>query len=656
MSLVLGIDTGGTYTDGVVLRRETREVIATAKSLTTREDLALGIAGCLDNLDFSDYDQIDFVTLSTTLATNAIVEGRGCRVGLLLLGFDSVPDLPLSEIRLLPGGHNIRGEAKVPLDETAIRTALESLRGKVEALAISSYLSIRNPEHEIRVLTMAREILDIPAVCAHQLTRSLGVKERTVTAVLNARLIPVIDELIVSVKKVLALKNVKAPILIVKGDGALMAEEQARIKPIETILSGPAASIIGANYLAGQKDALILDMGGTTTDIAVLRNGRPRLGKEGARVGGWLTRVEAAEINTFGLGGDSYVQLNIEGFFQLGPQRVVPISLLVARYPYLMRELSAIHIPRSHTILYSQVTDCFILLDPRDSLLETDLERRIVGLLRKEPHSLFYLADRLGVSVNLLDICSLVDRGILGRSSVTPTDILMVKGLYDQWDKEAAELAVTLLGKRFGMEMREFADYVMEKVVERLCYTVWQSLMDQEGVHFDLDKEPVFEYLARKHIRPKKSDFLDSRITLRIPVIGVGAPVGIWLPLMSKVLGSELILPEFARVANAVGAAAGRVMETVKLLIAPAEGGMGYILYSTWERREFEELDEAVEYGRKFAAEQAFNQAKANGVENPEVTVEYRHVYANSNGIENDIYIETHIQAIGTSRGEWEYE
>ena len=159
MSLVLGIDTGGTYTDGVVLRRETREVIATAKSLTTREDLALGIAGCLDNLDFSDYDQIDFVTLSTTLATNAIVEGRGCRVGLLLLGFDSVPDLPLSEIRLLPGGHNIRGEAKVPLDETAIRTALESLRGKVEALAISSYLSIRNPEHEIRVLTMARKYL-----------------------------------------------------------------------------------------------------------------------------------------------------------------------------------------------------------------------------------------------------------------------------------------------------------------------------------------------------------------------------------------------------------------------------------------------------------------------------------------------------------------
>lgn len=656
MSLVLGIDTGGTYTDGVILRRETQEVIAAAKSLTTREDLALGIAGCLENLDFSDYDQIDFVTLSTTLATNAIVEGRGCRVGLLLIGFDSVPDLPLSEIRLLPGGHNIRGEEKLPLDEPAIRSAFESLKGKVDALAISSYLSIRNPDHELRALALAHEILDVPVVCAHQLTRSLGVKERTVTAVLNARLLPVIDQLIVSVKKVLALKNVKVPILIVKGDGALMAEEQARLKPIETILSGPAASIIGANYLAGQKDALILDMGGTTTDIAVLRNGRPRLGKEGARVGGWLTRVEAAEINTYGLGGDSYVQLNIEGFFQLGPQRVVPISLLALKHPHLMRELAGIHIPRSHTILYSQVTDCFILQDPRDSLLETDLERRIVSLLRNEPHSLFYLAQHLQVSVNLLDICSLVDRGILGRSSVTPTDVLMVKGLYDLWDKDAAELAVTLLGRRFGMEMQEFADYVMEKVVEKLCYTVWQSLMDQEGVHFDLAKEPVFDYLAQKHIHPKKSDFLDSRITLRIPVIGVGAPVGIWLPLMAKVLGSELILPEYAQVANAVGAAAGRVMETVKLLITPAEGGMGYLLYSTWERREFEVLEEAVEYGRKFAAEQAYRQAKANGVEQPEVTVDYRHVYANANQIDNDIYIETHIQAVGTSRGEWEYE
>ncbi len=655
MSLVLGIDTGGTYTDGVILQRETREVIAAAKSLTTREDLALGIADCLDHLDFTDYSQIDFVTLSTTMATNAIVEGRGCRVGLLLIGYEDVPDLPLSEIRFLKGGHNIRGEEKQPLDQSAVRTALESLRGKVEALAISSYLSIRNPDHELKVLAMAQELLGIPAVCGHQLTQSLGLKERTVTAVLNARLIPVIDDLIFSVKKVLAMKSIDVPILIVKGDGALMAETQARIKPIETILSGPAASIIGANYLGGQKDALILDMGGTTTDIAVLRDGRPHLGKEGARVGGWLTRVEAAEINTFGLGGDSYVQLNIHLNFQLGPQRVIPISLLVQQHPYLMKELASIHIERSRTILYAQVTDCFVLQDPRESLLETDLERRIVSLLRKEPHSLFWLADQVDVPVNLLDICSLVDRGILGRSSVTPTDILIVKGLYSQWDKEAAELAVTLLGKRFGMERDEFADYVMDKVVEKLCYTVWQSFMDQEGVHFDLEKDPLFRYLSNKHIHPEKTGLLAARITPQIPIIGVGAPVGVWLPLMSKILGARLILPKHANVANAVGAAAGRVLETVKILIKPAEGGMAFILFSAQERREFETLDEAIQYGREFAAEQALMQAKTNGAEHPEITVEHRNVYANSNQIENDIYIETHIQAVATSAGEWDY-
>ncbi len=216
MSLVLGIDTGGTYTDGVIIERTTKQIIAKAKALTTREDLSIGIVNCINQMDFDNFAEIGVVSLSTTLATNAIVEGRGCEVGLLMIGFSPTQKLPVQEIRTVPGGHTVKGEEKEAMDEALTREAIESFRGKVDAIAISSYLSIRNPVHELTAQALVREILDVPVVCAHHLTRSLGVHERTVTAILNARLIPIIKELLLSVKKVLAEKQIKAAIMVVK--------------------------------------------------------------------------------------------------------------------------------------------------------------------------------------------------------------------------------------------------------------------------------------------------------------------------------------------------------------------------------------------------------------------------------------------------------
>lgn len=654
MSLVLGIDTGGTYTDGVIVDRSTKEIVAKAKALTTRDDLCVGITNCINNMEFDDFSAINIVSLSTTLATNAIVEGRGCEVGLIMIGMDPQKELPVEQVAIVKGGHNVKGKEKEPLDEEEVKKAIENFRGKVDAIAISAYLCVRNPEHEIRVQKMVREILHIPVVCAHHLTRSLGMHERTVTAILNARLMPIIKELMDSVKKVLVEKNVSAPIMIVKGDGSLMGEEQAQDKPIETLLSGPASSIIGATFLANEKDALVLDMGGTTTDIAILKNGIPRIDDEGARVGGWLTRVEAAAINTYGLGGDSYLQLDMEGGFKVGPQRVWPISVMATKYPYLLDELKLIHLPQSYLLLHSQITDCFMILNEKESVNLSDFDLKVIDVLKDGPHSLIYLAGRLGADLNFLNLNRLVNLGVLGRISVTPTDILHASGQYDQWNTEAAKVAVSLLAQRFRKDFDEFISFAKNQIINELCYTCLQSLSNQDGNGFVLKDEPVARYFVMKQLENDDESNLFCKLQPRVPVIGIGAPVRAWLPPMAEKLEARLIIPENSEVANAIGSATGRIMNSVKIQINPGEWANGYVLHSSWEMKNFEVLEEAVAYAKEYAAQKAREIAEQDGAEHVELIVNHKDIYAKANMIENDIYIGSVVEAVATEPPEWE--
>lgn len=653
MSLILGIDTGGTYTDVALIDNHSRQVLAKAKSHTTREDLCLGITDAIRCMGTVDYTKISCVSLSTTLATNAIVEGRGCEVGLLLLGFEQIMQLPVKMSCMLPGGHNTHGREKQPFDAAAVRCALEEMRGQVDALAISSYLSIRNPEHELMTQKLAHEMLGIPAVCAHHLTRSLGIKERTVTAVLNARLIPTISELIQSVKTVLADYQVGAPIMVVRGDGSLMGESQALQTPIETILSGPAASIIGASFLTKEEDAMILDMGGTTVDIAVLKNGVPRLNHEGARVGGWLTRVEAAEINTYGLGGDSYIQMDDARQIHIGPQRVWPFCIMAARYPYLRKELEGISQPRKVRLVYAQICDCYVLLSKRETVVLSGQEQAIVDQLQDGPHSHFVLAKRLGVHPSHLDLSRLINTGLLGRISITPTDILHVLGRYCQWDAQAAHQAVAVFADRLGMPSETFSALVVEKMNERLCYATWQSLLNHDNTSFDITANPLFDYFSKNHLGKISESFLSVRICPTIPIIGIGAPVNEWLPALARALNARLIIPQHTEVANAVGAAAGRIMEVVRILVSPGENGSGFEAYSAYERSVFEHLEEALSYSLAFAKQKAWELAEANGAKQLHVVVQHKEVFAKSSNADNDIFIESQIEAIASERPEW---
>jgi N-methylhydantoinase A/oxoprolinase/acetone carboxylase beta subunit len=245
MGLGLGIDTGGTYTDAAIVDFSNGSVIAKAKALTTRGDLYLGITDSIGKLEGVDLKSISLVSLSSTLATNSVVEGKGYRVGLMIVGGDYKQTIPVDEVAEISGGHNLEGEEAQPLDVKAARDFVTAVKGKVDSFAISSFLSVRNPSHELELKKIVQEECDHPVICGHELSSKLGLYERTITAVLNARLIPIISDLVASVKKVLEDKGIEAPLMIVKGDGSLMGEETARLRPVETILSGPAATEIG---------------------------------------------------------------------------------------------------------------------------------------------------------------------------------------------------------------------------------------------------------------------------------------------------------------------------------------------------------------------------------------------------------------------------
>ena len=660
MSLVLGIDTGGTYTDGVVFDRVKGEVLAKAKSRTTREDLSIGITRVIEAVQFDELDKIEVVSMSTTLATNAIVEGAGCEVGLIILGYkpDGSKEIPATCTCTVPGGHNVKGLEKEPFDEGAVREALESMRGKVDAIAVSGYLSVRNPDHELKVKALVKEVLDIPVVCAHDLTRSLGIHERTVTTVLNAKLMPIIANLMKAVRISLDRKGIKAPIMVVRGDGTLIGEAKAKDKPIETMLSGPAASIIGASFLSNEKDAMVFDMGGTTSDVAVTKNGVPRIDEEGAYVGGFLTRVKAAAISTFGLGGDSYIWMDMERKLHVGPTRVIPISVGVSEHPYLYRELELIDIPYGYLLNYVQVVDCFEIKNLEATNVYSDLEKRVIGALEDGPHNIFEIARRLDTMPNLLNFNRLVTAGVLGRISVTPTDLLHATGEIAIWDSKAAKLAVTLLGKRFNKTFDVFVEEAKDRVIDELGYAAVQSLVNYEGGGFDLKEDAGAWYFFNKQLHADPAAYLTASVNPTIPLIGVGAPIAQWLPPMAERIGCRLIVPPNSEVANAIGSAVGRVMETVKILITPGDNNDGFNLHSAWERRFFQELDDAREYARQFAEDKARELAEENGVKNPEITVTVDDVYATSGDGEGDgdIYIETNVDALATDTPEWEQE
>src|SRR5262249_8335997 len=173
-----------------------------------------------------------------------------------------------------------------PLDEAAVQAAVREFGASVEAFAVAAMFSVRNPGHELRVRECIRAGCGKPVTCSHELSAQLDAPRRALTAALNARLTPPVRHLLESVQAVLKREGIAAPLMIVRGDGTLVKAEVALEYPVETVLSGPAASVVGASFLSGLRDFVVSDMGGTTTDVAVVKDGRPVVRPDGAVIGG----------------------------------------------------------------------------------------------------------------------------------------------------------------------------------------------------------------------------------------------------------------------------------------------------------------------------------------------------------------------------------
>jgi len=605
----LGIDTGGTYTDAVLFDRDSGVLLAKAKVPTIRSNMTWSIRESIKALG-SEVSQANYVALSTTLATNAIVEGQGASVGLIAAAPEINRQLPPAEVRVVSGGHNVNGEPVAELDRQAAKEAALYFKGRVDAIAVSIYFSVRNPEHELQIKEIVGRITELPVVCGHELTSAFGYQERTVTVVLNARLIPIIKSLLVSVRDVLNQMGIDVPLLIVKSDGSLVDQAQALYRPVLTILSGPAASVLGALYLTGLRDGLVADIGGTTTDLALVKNSKPTFNKEGALVGEWRTRVSAANITTIGLGGDSYISWATKDGFDIGPRRVLPLAVCARENPGVIRELQEIWSDRDYRAYRSEPQD-FLYITSIDITPAED-EKSLLAALQKGPKSIRRLSKECQSDPDCLPLERLENCGAIGRIGLTPTDILHATGEICLGNPEASRWGLKIMARRLGWTEAELIRGVQIRIKKMLSWKILDKAIAEELKIDDPQYCRICQELIREALGAGKMEVLNVLLSLKVPLIGVGAPAGIYLPEVSKLLGTKLVVPQHAEVANAVGAVMGSVVESAELSIRQTSDGH-YILFSPWERRIFKNQEEGLAYARELGARKVKEQAEKNG-------------------------------------------
>ncbi len=653
MAIVLGIDTGGTFTDSVIIDTEKKEVLCRAKAFTTRNELSAGIRNSIEKLESSFFDKIAFVSLSTTLATNAVVENRRCKTGVILIGRDIEKVLPADVVVKIDGQISIKGQIRQEIDYSQLEEAVEKIEKKADVLAVSGIASTRNPIHEQMVRDYVIDKSDIPVVCAHELTGQLGFYERTVTCILNAGLLPVIKELIVATRKILTEKHIDAPLMVVKGDGSLMHEDVALEKPVETMLSGPAASIIGAEFLTGMEYAMILDMGGTTTDIASMVEGRVRIKEEGARIGGWSTRVKAADISTFGLGGDSHIYFDSSGNLQIGPQKVIPISQAATKWPELCDELQQYRRPEGYELCREKETDCFVFLRQSKDREYTDVQMEILRILKVCPHSLFRLAEYMQKDADKLGLSELVEDGVIGRISFTPTDILHAEGHLDIYDCKSARIALGIMAARSKSTELDFIIRVKRMIYKKLAAVCVQSACDFENQEFEIKGNKAAEYFLEKAFQNDNKGILQADLKIKKPIIAIGAPVKAWMYPVGQLLGTTVVIPEYAEVANAVGAAAGKVVEEVNVTIRYDKVTEQYIVYMPDKRLAYGSLDEAETAAKAEAESLAQSFAIKAGAGECQVILHQKDNFVENFTTGEKTYVETNVKAIATGKPKW---
>lgn len=558
----LGIDTGGTFTDAVIVDLDDYSVVAKKKSPTTHQDLSIGLYNSVDavfrSTDIRPSD-ISLVGISTTLATNSILEGSGGEVGLILIGWNPMEPVNFGEKKqvIIKGGCDSKGRQIAAMSKDEVLAALDSMKGEVDAIAISGLFANMNPSQEKKVKELASSYTGLPTVAGHELSAVLGIDTRAETAVLNAKLIPAVRKFFDDVEATFRKKGIDAPIMAYKGDGSVMTLDQARLYPVETILSGPAASSMGGKILSGCEDCVIVDIGGTSTDIAIMEGGFPQIQFNGASVGRWRTRVKAVDMYTVALGGDSRIRLDGNKVL-IGPERVQPLCRLAEKHPEVVGK-----------IMHTDIYDYYEAVDDYDLQVLTEKEQRIYdSMVGKGPLSEMEAKNEVeGLWAIDDELRSLVTKGALVLSSLTPTDIMVHDGSFKLGNKDGSRAGVHAVGEKLGMTERQVSRFIFDEVKEKVAEAVMCKMLDDQMFDWrDKGSELILRRMLTLH---HGGSLMNMRPSFEIPVVGVGAPSRYMMADLDKRLGAEVIFPDNNDVGNAVGAVCSKISESLSGNVIP---------------------------------------------------------------------------------------
>jgi N-methylhydantoinase A/oxoprolinase/acetone carboxylase beta subunit len=552
MQYSLGIDAGGTYTDAVIIRNSDRKVVASHKALTTYPELLTGIENAIDGLDPKYLTDIKLVSVSTTLATNTILEKTGYPVGMILVGNYVVPEeTSIEEYVMVRGGHTATGAEAAALDMDTVKEFVEKVKDEVSAFAVSSYFSVRNPEHEIHIKDYIIKTTGMPVVCGHELSQGLGAYERGVTAYLNAQLIPIATQFINAIISDIERRGINAKLMMLKCDGSLINIKEAIERPIESIFTGPAASLVGASFLSDRDTCAVIDVGGTSTDVSLLYKGLPELCEEGAKVGGWNTKVKAIRMETSAMGGDSHVWIKNRKI-NIGPRRVIPLCVAAVQYPGFKETLKMGRTPARVELGENVQPTKFFVRTGKEPIKISSYEQEILNTIGKEPVCISDIYWKFGRPVSVEHLDYLIQKRLVQAIGFTPTDALHVLGDYNEWDKEASLIGATIMSRLVQLSEEELAEHIKKEVAYNMALNLMSYML--KGV----DRKEIEKIL--------RGEFF-SKFRLSVPVVLLGGPVRAYVEQMQNIIDAEIILPPFAEVGNAVGALVGQGVKRIEVLI-----------------------------------------------------------------------------------------
>ncbi|WP_407355145.1 hydantoinase/oxoprolinase N-terminal domain-containing protein [Methanolobus sp. WCC5] len=612
MNYSLGIDAGGTYTDAVLLRDDDDIIIQSGKALTSYPDPLEGIKQAIDQLDPVCLRDVRVVSVSTTLSTNSILEGTGFPVAMILIGnYDIKQELPTKHFLQARGGHNHNGEETEDLDTEAIKEFVQSVKNKVSAFAISSYFSVRNHDHELRAKEIVTKLTGLPAVCSFELSQDLGAFERAVTAFLNAQLIPVTERFMKTVEAEIRSRGMDAKIFMLKCDGSVIGIQSALKKPIESIFSGPAGSLVGASFLAKKETCAVIDVGGTSTDISVIHNGVPDMSDSGAVVGGWKTRVKAIRMETSAMGGDSHVWVKGKDI-NIGPRRVIPLCRAAVLYPDFLEQLSSNPIPSKMLLGINYQPTRFYLRTGYHILETSKEENEILDTIKDSPTSITEIFNRMKRYPSSKVLDSLIQKRLIQPIGFTLTDALHVLGQYTDRNVEAANIGADRLGSLVNMDRLEFAIYIKREFAKNMACDLISFFL--EGVE-------------KKELRKIFDIRAPTKFKIQVPVVLIGGPVAAFVEELQEILDAEIILPEYSKVGNAAGALAAKGIRRFEVLIRPASMAAPdweFLVFSEHGKTNFFQYQEALDYAVTLGETTVLDYMKEAGLDSNHIKIDVK--------------------------------